>query len=83
MENLNTVLYIITGISTINLGLMLIMWQFMNSKFDKIDSRFDKIDSRFDKLDEKITDIDRRVCRIEGAMGNQPYLREIKQANEQ
>lgn len=63
-------LWAIGGGFGVNFALLLVMWNSMNSRFDKVDARFEKVDARFDKLDEKVTDIDRRLCRLEGAFSS-------------
>ena len=40
---------------------MMVMWNALNKKIDKLGARMDK-------FDEKLTDVDRRLCRIEGAI---------------
>lgn len=60
MEKIDLILWFMGAGFSINFTFMLIMW-------NSLSSRMDKIDSRIDKLDEKITDIDRRICRLEGA----------------
>lgn len=51
---------VIAGFS-LNFTLMLVMWQGLNH-------RIDRLDARMDKFDEKLTDIDRRLCRVEGIL---------------
>jgi len=57
---------ILTG-SGLQFGLMLIMWNGLNAKIDKIEGT---LNYRIDKVDEKLTDIDRRLCRLEGAFSS-------------
>jgi len=63
MEKLDLILWIISGGFAITFGLMLVMWNGLNN-------RIDKLDLRMDKFDEKLTDIDRRLCRLEGAFAS-------------
>jgi len=49
MNDIHILMAMITGLG----GIMLLLWNQLNG--------------RLDKLEEKITDIDRRLCRLEGA----------------
>lgn len=60
MELLITI--VIAGFG-LNFALLLVIWNSLNN-------RIDKLDQRIDKLDEKVTDIDRRLCRLEGAFSS-------------
>ena len=64
MEKIDIVLWVLGVGFTFNFGLMLVIWQSLNKRMDKLD---EKLSNRIDKLDEKVTDIDRRLCRMEGA----------------
>lgn len=57
METIDIILWVLTG----GFGLMLVMWNNLNKKFESTDSRIDK-------LSDKVEDIDRRLCRIEGSL---------------
>ena len=61
MVTTEILLTVLLGGFGLQFALLLVIWNSLNA-------RMDKIDSRIDKLDEKITDIDRRLCRIEGIM---------------
>ena len=65
------------------LGLLLIMWNHFNKRFDKVDEKFNKVDERFkrlneslsekikhgdEKLGEKIDAVRDRISRIEGQL---------------
>ena len=65
MEKIDILLAIMIGGFGLQLSLLLVVWNSLNSRIDKLD---EKLGARIDKLDEKVTDIDRRLCRIEGAM---------------
>lgn len=53
MEKIDIILWVLGAGFTAMFALMIVMWNSLNH--------------RSDKLDEKITDIDRRLCRMEGA----------------
>lgn len=59
MEKIDIVLWIISGGFTIIFGLMIIMWN--------------NISGRIDRLSEKVDDIDKRLCRIEGSLATQGH----------
>jgi hypothetical protein len=63
MDKIDIVLWILGAGFGLMFALMIVMWNSLNS-------RIDKLDVRFDKLDEKVTDIDRRICRLEGAFSS-------------
>ena len=60
MEKLDIILWILSGACAFFFGLMIIMW-------NRLNQRLDKIDHRLDKLEEGVDDIDHRLCRLEGA----------------
>lgn len=53
MNDLTILLWVMGGCFGIIFGLLILMWN--------------SIDKRIDKLDEKVTDIDRRLCHLQGA----------------
>ena len=53
MEKIDIILWVLGAGFTATFGLMIVMWNSINH--------------RIDKLDDKVTDIDRRLCRMEGA----------------
>jgi hypothetical protein len=55
--------WVLGGAFGLQFALLLIIWNSIHKKFDKVDQRFDK-------LEEKVTDIDRRLCRLEGAFAS-------------
>jgi len=52
MEKIDLILWILGG----GFGLMIVMWNTLNS--------------RLEKIDEKLTDVDRLLCRLEGAFAS-------------
>lgn len=78
MENLNTFFWIMSAGFGILFGLMAIIWNSINSRFDRMDDKFsNKIDSldirlshKIDKLDEKLTDVNRRLWGLEGTLAS-------------
>jgi chaperonin cofactor prefoldin len=61
MTSIDILLAVMIGGFGLQLSLLLVVWNSLNK-------RMDRIEARIDKLDEKVTDIDRRLCRIEGSM---------------
>ena len=74
MENLNTLFWILSAGFGILFGLMAIMWNSINSRFDRMNVKINSLDHRLsnkiDKLDKKLTDVDRRLWRLEGAFAS-------------
>ena len=74
MDKIDILLTVMVTGFVLVLSLMLIMWNTMNN-------RFEKVDARFDKIEEKILDIDRRMCRLEGAFASKDCCM-IKESNQ-
>lgn len=66
MDKLDLILFVMGGYAILNLSLMLLIWNTMNG-------RMDKLDNKIDKLGEKVEDLDRRICRIEGSLATQGH----------
>ncbi len=63
MDKLDILLWVMVGGFTIQFSLLLVVWNSLNHKIDKLENRMDK-------FDEKLMDIDRRLCRLEGAFAS-------------
>lgn len=61
MTELNILLIVIlTGFGFIT-ALMLIMWNYMNNRFDKVDDKFTEIDKKLGNLETRITVIESKI----------------------
>ncbi len=67
MEKIDVLLWTIGSGFALVFGLMLVLWNAMNQRFDNLEK---SLVSKIDKLDEKLTDVDRRLCRLEGAFSS-------------
>lgn len=63
MEKFDIVLWVFGVGFTFTFGVVILLWNNMNQKMDRMDHKIDK-------LDEKLTDVDRRLCRLEGAFAS-------------
>lgn len=50
----------------LNFGLMVILWVYINKKFDKIDERFNKITEEFKEVKKCISQLHSRISRLKG-----------------
>lgn len=66
MDKFDLLIWIVGGGFTLNFTLLLVIWNSLNH-------RIDKLENRMDKFDEKLTDIDRRLCRMEGAFSSKEF----------
>ena len=66
MDKLDLIIWMMGSGFTIIFGLMIILWNGLNA-------RIDKLNERIDKLSEKVEDVDRRLCRIEGSLSTQGH----------
>lgn len=63
-NQLTILLWVIGGGFGVTFGLMAMMWNNMNSRFDKVDERFGKVDDRFDRIETRLTRIENDMIEI-------------------
>lgn len=66
MDKLDIIVMVMGGYAVLNLSLLLIIWNSLNN-------RIDKVGERIDRLSDRVDDIDRRLCRIEGSLATQGH----------
>ena len=81
MEKIDILLWVVGSGFTMMFALMLVMWNSLNKRMDKLEEKMDKLEEKIGKLEEKVHELDKRLCRIEGILHTQDCCA-IKASNE-
>ena len=70
MDKLDLINWFLAGGFSVLFTLILILWNSMNSGFEKVDKKFDKVYEKFDQIDNDIKELRTSINRMEGAFYN-------------